>query len=442
MSGQAPVNPLELSDEEFLKLGVPPSADAGRSSTSDNSDTTNDGGEQEQNAGSQDGDEGNGTGGGDDDGAGNSGDDGASTTTADDGAQSGDEPTGEESGEGAKLPKDSSQGQPAGGKSIQGAAPESKDSGKPALEDGSQAEASSTGSKTNAPATPVNYEEFFKRVTAPLKANGKTIEIRTPEEAITLMQQGANYTRKMQALAPHRKMLLMLENNGLLDEGKLSFLIDIEKKNPEAIRKLLKDAQIDPRDIDLEDPTAKPYLEGNHRVSDQEANFKHILEELRSTPEGFETLQIVNSQWDQASKEELYKHPDVLPLIQQQRANGIYDRITTELERQRALGQVPAHIPFLHAYKIIGDQLAQAGHFNDLMASETTSPPPQQQQQVARGPVITRTEKPKASVTNGDKVSAATSTRSNPREAKTTVNPLALSDDDFMKQVAAMQGRL
>ena len=85
-----------------------------------------------------------------------------------------------------------------------------------------------------------DYEAFYKEVMTPFKANGKLIELRNPAEAVQLMQMGANYTRKMQAIQQHRKVLTMLENNGLLDEGKLSFLIDIEKKNPDAIQKLVK----------------------------------------------------------------------------------------------------------------------------------------------------------------------------------------------------------
>ena len=68
----------------------------------------------------------------------------------------------------------------------------------------------------------VDYEAFYKKVMAPFKANGKMITLRSPEEAIQLMQQGANFTKKMQAIAPHRKLLIMLENNGLLDESKIN----------------------------------------------------------------------------------------------------------------------------------------------------------------------------------------------------------------------------
>ena len=69
--------------------------------------------------------------------------------------------------------------------------------------------------------TPEQATEAYNKIMAPFKANGKMIELRSPEEAVSLMQMGANYTRKMQELQPHRKTLLMLQDNNLLDAEKL-----------------------------------------------------------------------------------------------------------------------------------------------------------------------------------------------------------------------------
>lgn len=280
--------------------------------------------------------------------------------------------------------------------------------------------------------TPPNYEEFYKTIMSPLNANGKKIELKSPEEAIQLMQMGANYTRKMQAIAPHRKILMMLEKNGLLDEGKLSLLIDVDKKNPEAIAKIVKDSGIDPRDIDTEADST--YREGNHRVTEEEVGFKTVLDELSSNPEGRETLSRIHTQWDQASKEILWTQPEVMTLIDQQRKSGVYDIVTTELERQRTLGAIPATVPYLTAYKNIGDALAAQGAFAHLAPAPAPKP--------AASPVAVRVAVPKPDAPNGDKVNAAATPRNAGKKAETVVNPLALSDDDFQKQVDVMRGRL
>ena len=150
----------------------------------------------------------------------------------------------------------------------------------------------------------IDYKKFYEKIMTPFKANGKLITLKTPEEAIQLMQMGANYTRKMQAIAPYKKTLLMLENNGLLDEDKLSFLIDLDKKNPEAIKKLIKDAGIDPMDIDTS--TEPQYKEGSHKVSNKEAAFMTVLDDLKRSQDGMQTIKEINTNWDDASKNILW----------------------------------------------------------------------------------------------------------------------------------------
>ena len=275
-----------------------------------------------------------------------------------------------------------------------------------------------------------DYKSFHDQVMAPFKANGKMIQLKSPEEAIALMQMGANYTRKMQEIQPHRKVLLMLENNGLLDEGKLSYLIDLDKKNPDAIKKLVKDAGLDPMDIDTSEESA--YRVGNHRVSDEEAAFRGVLDELSNTDNGKQTLQVINSTWDQASKELLWNNPGVMNLINQQRELGIYDRILTEVERRKALGQVPINQPFLQIYQQVGQEMVAGNAFADIVQ-------PAQQPRETVAPVASRVVPPKPVVKNGDRANAAAPSKAAAKPAKVIVNPLSMSDDDFLKQ---FQGRL
>lgn len=437
MSGTKAPDILGMSDEKFMELNGPPVVEStGDDQKSDNQNQL----EQDQGQGSKQDEQHQ-----DDDGK----DDDSGKSGKGEGAGQGGQDDDDDQGRGQQSEdgKDNSQNQGEGdtlsgegkdGKKDEGQAsgvkPDSKNQGKQEGEQDQSRKDDKTGDQNqDGQATPPDYKALYEKVMAPLKANGKTIELKSPEELVQLAQMGANYTRKMQAIAPHRKILTMLENNGLLDEGKLSFYIDLEKKNPEAIKKLLKDSGINPMDIDTDAPST--YLEGNHKVSDEEVLFKTTLDDLASTPEGKTTLQTINTSWDQASKEVLWKQPEVMTLIHQQRENGIYDRITTEMDRQRALGTLPANVSFLQAYKAIGDTLAQAGVFDDLAkATETVKPPAQKVGQTV--------QKPKPAAVNGDKVNAASPARSTARQAQTQVNPLSLPDDAFMKEVDKFEGRL
>jgi hypothetical protein len=285
--------------------------------------------------------------------------------------------------------------------------------------------------------TTVDYKEAYGQIMAPLKANGKTIELRSIDELRSLAQMGANYTRKMQDIAPHRKILLMLENNGLLDESKLSFYIDLEKKNPEAIKKLVAESGIDPLEIDTSVPAK--YQASNHTVTDEELGFRSVLDEVCASPEGQQTVAVINSTWDQASKEQLWKDPSLISVFHQQRENGIYARITSEVERLKALGQIPVGTSFLSAYKLVGDHLHASNAFADLV-----KPSPSNQAvhtPAVPTPVAVKTVTPKAPVVN-PAVAAASTPRSTPKRAQTIVNPLAVSDEDFMKTYEQFKNRV
>lgn len=273
----------------------------------------------------------------------------------------------------------------------------------------------------------VDYKAFYERVMAPFKANGKTIELKSPEEVLQLMQMGANYTKKMQSIAPYRKTLLMLENNNLLNEDKLSFLIDLDKKNPEAIKKLLKDSNIDPLDIDTSIEPA--YKAGTNKVSDAEANFMSVLSELKTQETGMTTIRTINDTWDEQSKDLLWNDPSIMNTIHQQMNNGAYQLIVDEMERRKMLGQLSPSVPFLMAYQQVGNDLVRQKQrqAQSMQSVQNQSVQPQQ-------PVAVKKQSTKPSVTNDKQARAAGITKTSNKPAKKFINPLAMSDEEFLKQ--------
>lgn len=272
----------------------------------------------------------------------------------------------------------------------------------------------------------VDYKAQYERIMAPFKANGKEIKLDNPDDVIRLMQMGANYTKKMQALQPGLKVLKMLENQGLLDEAKLNTLIDIHKGNPAAIQQLIKNSGIDPLEIDTsKDPG---YVPGNHSVSEQELQFSSILDEVTSSQEGQEIVVAIDKQWDDASKQALYKEPVILQHLLSQKQTGIYDQIVSEVERQKVLGNF-VNVPFIQAYQQVGAHLQQAGLLKGAQA-----PAPAVEPVLATTVVETRPAAPVAPApANGDKARAASPTKSAPQKVKQELNPLSMSDDEFLK---------
>ena len=443
-----------MSDDDFLKLGPSSTgSDEGASAPSSASeeDEQNDNQNNDQNQGDDDAVDA----GGNDPAAGSSDSDDDADAAA--GAKSDLEPKGEgEANEGDDDPSDDdvSKAKPPAGKE------QSKDAGKPGegADDKNKPKEGEEGKdkavtpdpkldpksvKDAAPVVrsskdmkPEELASFYDQVMKPFKANGREIQLRTPEEAIRLMQMGAGYGRKLQDMQPHLKTLRMLEKNNLLDQEKLGFLIDINSKNPEAIKKLIKDSGIDPLDLNMDDNAN--YRPTDHSVSDNEVAFAEALKDVSSQPGGRDTIQHINSTWDQKSKEFLWGNPEVLAVIQDQRANGIYDAIAAEIDRKKMLGEIAPTVPFLEAYKIAGDALVASKSLTQPgsePATQSSKPAPAAKADQQAGRVLgTRTAAPKSSATNSDKAKAASSPTNSSRKAKETINPLDMADDDFLKQ--------
>lgn len=276
------------------------------------------------------------------------------------------------------------------------------------------------------------YKSLYEKVMAPFKASGKTIQLKDPEEALELLKKGVDYTRKTMEIAADRKFLVMLEKNQLKDEAKLSFLIDLANKNPEAITKLISDSGVDPLDIDTSAPSN--YSPGNHSVSDDEIRFTETLTEVNSTAEGQQVVQRIFSGWDQASQGHMWKEPEAMRVLLAQKQSGVFDIVEGEVERRRLLGQIPATTSYLDAYRYVGLELGQAGAFNHLPTFQ--SQVAAAQHPAATSPIATRAASTVAKPAADPTVRAAAPTRPTARmSSKPTIDDLAdLSDEEFLKR--------
>ena len=177
-------------------------------------------------------------------------------------------------------------------------------------------------------------EEDYKRILQPFKANGGEVKVRNVDEAIQLMQMGANYTKKMQALQPNLKVLKTLEKQGLLDEAKLNYLIDLSKGDPKAVAKLVKEANPDWAHIDEDEE----YVPHNHQVSDTAIQLEQVLDQVESTPTGAKCIDVIGNHWDDGSKAILTKEPALIAQLNEQMQLGIFDMIQQEVQHVRMFG--------------------------------------------------------------------------------------------------------
>ena len=334
------------------------------------------------------------------------------TQEAEDEPEGGDEPTGEEAKPEGESEADGEEEEEGEEPSTE---PKEKDKTEPDEPKPSEKEKDKVAEEPD-------YKTEYQKILAPFMANGKQMQVQSAEEAVTLMQMGANYNKKMAALKPNLKLLKLLENNGLLSEEKLSFLIDLDKKNPDAITKLVKDSGLDPLEMDVSKSDYKP---NTYTVHDREIELDSVLIDIQDTPTYSKTISVVGTKWDGESKKIIVENPQLIKVINDHMANGVFDLISNEVDRQRALNRLNG-VSDIEAYRLVGDEMHNRG------ALRPASQPAQKVPGTVREPVPA---KPAAQNqdTRSKKLAASAPKAAAPVNKDPDFNPLALSDEDFAK---------
>lgn len=282
-------------------------------------------------------------------------------------------------------------------------------------EEGQEAQSLSNTDSEEVNDKTVDYAKAYEEIFKPFKANGKEMSVESIDDVRQLMQMGANYNKKMAALKPSLKVVKMLENSGLLDEEKLSYLIDISKHNPDAVKKLIKESGIDPLEVDINQEVS--YKASTYNVSDKELELDSVLSEIKETDTFNTTIDIIGNKWDDSSKKVLLENPSVIKIINSHVASGVYNTITTEVEKLKMLGKLDG-LSDIDAYKAVGDA---------LYAPKVNSP------------VVNTIKTPASKATNREdprlveKRKAASTTKSVASNVKPDFNPLSMSDEEFEK---------
>ena len=280
----------------------------------------------------------------------------------------------------------------------------------------------STDTKGDTPETKeFDYESAYKKVSEPFKANGIDMQVKSPEDIVRLMQMGANYQKKMGKLKPNLKIIKMLENNELLDEAKLNHLIDLSKKDPKAIAKLVKESDVDPLEIDKDAPTE--YEPTNYSITDKEYNLDRVLDDIKDTETFNKTINVLTKEWDTESRSTISDQPEIIGIVNAHMANGIYDEVNAVLQQEKALGKLDG-IPDVEAYRQVAEHMNKNNMFK------------QQPESAGKSKVSSKTDEKANADRNKKRKAVAPVKQTTTKKAAPDGDFLGLSDEDFMKKYA------
>ena len=291
------------------------------------------------------------------------------------------------------------------------------DSGKQESDTKDKAEQNTENQET----TPIDYKAFYETVTQDFKASGKTMPgVKEPEKFIKALQMATDYALKTAALKPALKRVKMLEE---VSDEDLAEMLDFKKRNPEVIKKALKEANIDPLELDMDKVNYVPQVQ---MISDSEYDFRETVDELSKDAKFNDTRQLILSGLDAKSKELALTDTRVLKALHQEVVSGRIEQIQAKALELRTFGSVDSSITDLELYATIARQMDQNS------STITQSNPSAVSAQVVSNTQTKQVTKESNPELEDKRARAGIQTKPQSKVVK-KYDPTKLSDDEFLK---------
>lgn len=292
--------------------------------------------------------------------------------------------------------------------------------------------------KTETDETKPENEEIKEPQKFKFKAAGQDFEF-TEKEMLdqfgTLLGQAVDYTKKMQTIKPHRKIIDAVQTAGLSYDD-VNLMIDVFKGNKDALTQVVKktgvgiDKDTNTVDIDLEKSN---YVPTDYGRSDAELNVKEVNDSIKNDTEYPITYDVLQNQWDSESRDILFKHPKVISDFHEHVKSGLYDKIAPLANKSAILDgkrkpMVDYYFDATNAYFSEQKQL-QDMEFEKKVAETNQLAKEQEAKKIAE--VKASQEKQKAIKASAVRKKAAAPNKTKTVSSNKVTDYLNASDEDF-----------
>ena len=232
-----------------------------------------------------------------------------------------------------------------------------------------------------------DYEAEYKKLFEPIKSSGREIKMRNVEHIRNYIQMGDDYNKKMHELKPFMKSLRSLKEHNILgdenSDDRLNFLIELDQKKPEAIKRLIAESGIDIYELQDEEKfspeKSKQYRPENQMVSDGEYAIEDALKSIAGTESYTKTIEVMTKNFDAQSRDIIADNPSYIQSLNHDIANGSYDKVMEEVQYARDMKMIPADMPDIQAYIATVQMLNQ-----QAKQDQGSQPPAPQTKQTTR----------------------------------------------------------
>ena len=183
----------------------------------------------------------------------------------------------------------------------------------------------------------INYKEFYEKVAlAKFTANGREVEgFKNPDDLIRAQQMLHGYSDKMKVFKEYKPFIKTLEERGITaDPEKFKLAMSLLDGDPEAIKKVLKDKNIDPLELDLDDIKYVPKVK---LPSEAQLLIEETYEQAENLGVGSKFNRVISKDWDVPSLQEFVRNGAVRADLLQHLKDGTYDIVQNEIKRMELL---------------------------------------------------------------------------------------------------------
>lgn len=166
-----------------------------------------------------------------------------------------------------------------------------------------------------------------------VKAYGQKYNF-TTEELLKLAPKALHYTKKLQKIAPYRRTISAMEENGISEDDVNQF-IEMKKGNRTAIANFLSKANVDAYDLtNYDEQESAKYAPLKYGREQNELT--RVIEDVQEHPMS-DQLQRYLVTLDQESKNRISANPSVLEVLISNMENGYFDQIAPEANKRAFL---------------------------------------------------------------------------------------------------------
>jgi len=176
-----------------------------------------------------------------------------------------------------------------------------------------------------------------------------SIEVGSKEELVKLAEKSLKTKVLLDKYKDDIAIIEGLKENGIEDED-LYLLAEAKKGNKNAIAKLIAKANIDPLDIDPEE--AKDYKPNEVKANMDYIQSKTILEEIQNDEDVYKKFNnLVMKDFDDESKQIVFKNPDNLEAVANIIKSGVIDAILPKYSKHKLIDDMKSIDALIKAYE-------------------------------------------------------------------------------------------